>query len=398
MNPLVIYIIEVLLASTLLGSFYFLFFRNLTFFRFNRYYLLASLVLPLLFPLITLPISTQVALPNVSVLLDEVTIGAEPLATSASDSTSILPYLYLAISLILIVRMLIGITSIIKLLKSAHKHTIENTHVYVSPQAVNPFSVFKRIVVSEDTFQEKQSLPSILLHERTHILQLHGLDVFIAESLCALFWFNPIQWLLKKELKSTHEYLADEKVLEQDFDLAGYFMLMFDNIVGRNVGLANNFNQSLNLKRMKMMKKKRSSRFVKVLSMMAMPLIMGATIMLTSQCSTQEENNVDEEVFMVVEQMPKFVGGDQELMNYLRKNIKFPAEAQENGIQGRVYVEFVVSNIGEICNVKILKGVDPILDAEALRVVNTMPDWEPGMQRGKHVNVSYRLPINFTLK
>ena len=112
----------------------------------------------------------------------------------------------------------------------------------------------------------------------------------------------------------------------------------------------------------------------------------------------EEEEEDDNKVFMVVEKMPSFPGGDAALMRYLKKNVKFPTIAQENGIQGRVYVEFVVNKDGRIVDVKILKGVDRHLDEEALRVVRNMPSWEPGEQRGKPVRVSYRLPINFTLK
>lgn len=112
----------------------------------------------------------------------------------------------------------------------------------------------------------------------------------------------------------------------------------------------------------------------------------------------EEEEEDDNKVFMVVEKMPSYPGGDAALMKYLRKNVKFPAIAQENGIQGRVYVEFVVNKDGRIVDVKILKGVDRSLDEEALRVVKNMPNWTPGEQRGKAVRVSYRLPISFTLR
>jgi len=112
----------------------------------------------------------------------------------------------------------------------------------------------------------------------------------------------------------------------------------------------------------------------------------------------EEVEEDDNQVFMVVETMPSFPGGDAALMKYLQKNVKFPAIAQENGIQGRVYVEFVVNKDGQIVDVKILKGVDRSLDEEAMRVVKNMPPWSPGEQRGKAVRVSYRLPINFTLR
>ncbi len=112
----------------------------------------------------------------------------------------------------------------------------------------------------------------------------------------------------------------------------------------------------------------------------------------------EEVEEDDNQIFMVVEKMPSFPGGEAALRKYLSKNVKFPAIAQENGIQGRVYVEFVVNKDGKIVDVKILKGVDRSLDEEALRVVRSMPPWEPGEQRGKAVRVSYRIPINFTLR
>ncbi len=105
----------------------------------------------------------------------------------------------------------------------------------------------------------------------------------------------------------------------------------------------------------------------------------------------------DVEVFQQVEEPPMFPGGDKMLMNFLSLNIRYPHEAQESRIQGRVYVKFVVRYDGTITNVSIAKSVHPILDAEALRVVSAMPLWIPGRQRGKSVNVSYMLPINFVM-
>ncbi|MFB6316943.1 energy transducer TonB [Saccharicrinis sp. FJH54] len=111
-----------------------------------------------------------------------------------------------------------------------------------------------------------------------------------------------------------------------------------------------------------------------------------------------EDEEIDENVvFQIVEKMPSFPGGEAAMMKFLSDNIKYPTIAQENGIQGRVYVNFVVSKTGEISNIKVVRGVDPALDQEAIRVVKSMPKWEPGEQRGKPVNVSFMLPINFVL-
>lgn len=110
--------------------------------------------------------------------------------------------------------------------------------------------------------------------------------------------------------------------------------------------------------------------------------------------------HVDEEtkIFTVVEQMPMYPGGDGALMGYLRDNIHYPTVAAENGVQGRVVVGFVVERDGSITDVKILRGVDPSLDREAMRVVKNMPKWTPGKQNGSAVRVKYQFPVSFRLQ
>ena len=115
--------------------------------------------------------------------------------------------------------------------------------------------------------------------------------------------------------------------------------------------------------------------------------------------TVEEEEVVEQEIFEVVEQMPEFPnGGMAGLMQYLSKNIKYPTIAQENGTQGRVTVQFVVNADGSIVDAKVIRGVDPYLDKEALRVINSMPKWKPGMQRGKAVRVKYIVPVMFRLQ
>lgn len=115
--------------------------------------------------------------------------------------------------------------------------------------------------------------------------------------------------------------------------------------------------------------------------------------------STQEEEEEEEaQVFFIVEDMPEFPGGEMALRTYIANQIKYPVIAQENGIQGKVYVTFVVGKDGSVSNASIARGVDPSLDKEALRVIGTLPKWKPGKQRGKPVNVSYTVPINFQLQ
>ena len=105
----------------------------------------------------------------------------------------------------------------------------------------------------------------------------------------------------------------------------------------------------------------------------------------------------DDEFFMVVENMPEFPGGDRGFMKYLQKNVRYPAIAKEYNIQGKVYVQFIVDKSGAVTNVKIVRGVDKHLDAEAVRVIKSLPKYTPGKQRGKAVRVMFTVPINFTL-
>lgn len=110
-----------------------------------------------------------------------------------------------------------------------------------------------------------------------------------------------------------------------------------------------------------------------------------------------EEPEKEEEIFQVVENQPEFPGGMAELMKFLQKNIKYPSICQEQGIQGRVIVQFVVNTDGSIVDAQVIKPINPYLDKEALRVVSTMPKWKPGEQRGKKVRVRFTLPVTFRL-
>ncbi len=112
-----------------------------------------------------------------------------------------------------------------------------------------------------------------------------------------------------------------------------------------------------------------------------------------------EEEEEESVVFVVVETMPEFPGGQQALFKYLSENVKYPVIAQENGIQGRVICQFVVNKDGAIVDVEVVRsGGDPSLDKEAVRVIKSMPKWNPGKQRGKAVRVKYTVPVNFRLQ
>ena len=125
-----------------------------------------------------------------------------------------------------------------------------------------------------------------------------------------------------------------------------------------------------------------------------------AEVKIVEFLAVEEEEEEEPEAFVIVEDMPTFGKGgiDEFRINHVQKNMKYPDAAAENNIQGRVYINFVVNEKGEVCNVKVVRGVDPLLDKEAVRVVSSSPKWKPGKQRGKPVRVQYTIPIIFMLQ
>lgn len=112
----------------------------------------------------------------------------------------------------------------------------------------------------------------------------------------------------------------------------------------------------------------------------------------------EEEEVVEQEIFQIVEEMPEYPGGEKKLLEYVGKSVKYPQIARESGIQGRVFVNFVIEPDGSVSNVKVLRGIGGGCDEEAMRVIKSMAKWKPGKQRGKAVRVSYTLPVNFKLQ
>ena len=335
--------------------------------------------------------------------------------------------------------------------------TVVKAVLIVHERDISPFSWMRYIVISQKDLHENGR--EILTHELAHIRNRHSWDLFAAD-ICIFFqWFNPAAWLLKQELQNIHEYEADETVINEGVDARQYQLLLIKKAVGtRLYSMANSFNHSKLKKRITMMLKEKSSPWARLKYLYVLPV---AAIAVTAFARPEVSETVEEisavkvndltaivetkvaessgqllpvqsvpkdsvnrkskvavqqmdelvvvgyaskdsvkdrePVFNVVEQMPSFPGGMEALMQYLAKNMRYPVEAQKSKVQGRVVVGFIVSKDGDIKKAHILRGVDPELDAEAIRVIESMPRWMPGMQRGKAVAVSYTLPVMFRL-
>ena len=398
-----IYLLKVNVGIALFYAFYKLFCQRDTFFRWRRISLLAFIAISFLYPLIDIQqwVESQPTISEMSAyyanwfMLEEIEIFATRNTTEIPDAVSIITYIYYIGVILLSLRFIIQLCSIIRMRFKGKVEELEGHRIISMPTKVSPFSFFQWIFIYKPSLKE-DSQQEILTHEQTHVEQGHSFDVIISELANIICWFNPFMWLLKSEIRLNLEYLADKKVtdsLQQDTKVYQYHLLGLASQKNKT-GLYNNFNVSHLKRRIIMMNKKRTRMTGYLKYALFAPL--AAALLLVSNISCT--SNSKEEALQVCDQMPEFPGGMGECMKYLSQNILYPAQAMEKSIQGRVIIQFVVKKDGSISDTKVVKSVDPLLDKEALRVINAMPKWKPGMHEGKAVNVKYTIPVAFKLQ
>ena len=574
-----IFMIHILKSSVCLALFclcYRMLLSKETFHRLNRLTLLGIMILSFLLPFIEVTMQKMPEMTQPFLLLEEAMETVEVKRLDVLTETpkhfpwSALVFLiYASGILFFLLRHVWSMGRMLCLLRTCRKEKREDgITLYVHRAKIAPFSWMNRIAISEEDLEKNGK--AILAHERAHIRNRHSWDLLLAQACVFLQWFNPAAWLWMYDLKTIHEYEADEWVIRHDMDARSYQLSMIERVVGtRRFTMANSFNQSLLNKRITMMNKGRSQRWARLKFLFVLPVValsvvafahppvdvfsysflnseglpttveMKRTGAFTSSMkdsilvvvdekmqgygqsvlesipgeqiqsvltlhseSTVEEygdkakhgaikittkgketllssvmdefkekgrfnvtklvsgastgnplividgevkgnaseilkkiefNTVksmvvlqnhtqtrqlygdmakdgvivistinslvkDKAIFSIAEEMPEFPGGMEECMKFISKNTRYPAEAHRNGIHGKVVVHFLVTDEGEIKTPTIIESVDPLLDAEALRVIKSMPKWKPGRQRGKAVNVVVNLPVTFNIQ
>lgn len=535
------YFLKINVAIALFYAFYRLFFYKDTLFTWRRAALLCFFAISAVYPLLNIQTWITEQEPMVAmadlyadIVLPEFTITPEQ---ATSDWKSLLlqtvGFAYWGMVIVLAIRFFIQLAGIIRLAFRCRKAKIGNTNVHLLRQASGPFSFFHWIFIHPTSHTEDE-LSEILTHEQTHANQWHSIDVLVSEIVCIFCWFNPFAWLMKREIRTNLEYLADNRVLETGHDSKAYqYHLLGLSHHKAAATIYNSFNVLPLKKRIKMMNKKRTREIGRTKYLMFLPLaallmiisnieavarttkemakdvieaveenlasnsttpemevateaipvetpisqqdkdklvtykgkvvdkdgkpVEGAEllidgshklpqdqsfvtdkngnfsfmafenahigviwnkndkymlkgirydqkertnlkIVMDDQWQNPPSNDPNNPVFEVVEIMPEFPdGGMSGLMQFLSKNIQYPINAQKNHTQGRVTVQFVVNKDGSISEPKIIRGVDPDLDGEAIRVISLMPKWKPGMQKGQPVRVKYTVPVMFRL-
>ena len=383
-----------------------------TFHRFNRVALLTVMALAFVLPWVKLSLDVSTPVADGMVMLKEMIVtpagAVQPHQVAQTWSViSIANVLYFIGVVAVLVWLLHSQWSLHRMLKKGRREQMpDGITLHVVPGDQTPFSYFRHIVINEQDYRDNPR--EILTHEHAHISLRHSWDVLFVELVKLFQWWNPAAWLLCRELKQVHEYEADMSVLNQGVDAKQYQLLLIRKSVGDQLfSMANNFNYQSLKKRISMMTKNKSSQWNTLRALVVVPVIALALLAFANPKTetadelvvvAYEQDNVSQDVYETVEQMPEFPGGMEAMMRFLQQNIQYPANAAKNKVEGRVILQFVIEKDGQIGEVKIARSVDPELDAEALRVVKSMPTFIPGRHNGKAVAVWYTIPISFKLQ
>ena len=435
MEPLAVYFIKVNIALIVLYTFYKLLFNNDTFFGLRRLMLLLICVVSFTYPLFD--ISTWINnIPEITIrqtvttIYDKLLPGVVITPTTSNPASwieSSLLLFYVIGGTLLLLRTVLEILRIRLSLSHCQQTTYQNIKFYHSSDISEPCSFFHWIFLNPTLHSEKE-INEILVHEYTHTRELHSVDIVIAQIVIILCWFNPFAWLIRREMRINHEFLADKQVVIAGYDKKTYqyHLLGIEHTSLAAANLYNNFNVLPLKKRIKMLNRKRTHYIMRYKYLMFIPVV--ALLLFFSNCAKKAEqpqsttdstnvvtstsqpqetkvdtvtnatavSNSNDQVYDLVEEMPVFPNGD--IMSYLVKNTNYPDEATEKKLEGRVIIQFIITKDGSIDGVTVLRGVDPLLDKEAIRVVKSMPQWKPGKKDGKTVSVRFTVPVYFKLQ
>ena len=425
------YDLKVAVLLAVFYMFYRLMLAHETFHRVNRIVLLLTAVLSFVLPLCVITIHETVTMQraaNVAVGSFQVDMMNEEPATPLWQI--VLPKLFIIGMVATLVHTLSSLFRIIKIIRHSEQYPqTDGTTICVTGNAsLAPFSWMHYIVMNRSDYETSDA--AILAHERGHICLHHSWDLLLVDTLTALQWFNPAMWMLRSDLRAIHEYEADAAVLSQGINARQYQYLLITKAAGiGGYSLANGISHSTLKNRINMMLHTKSDRS-HLLKLLTLLPIVGIALAVNAEkvvdlrydepqkqntkksvkgvaekkAETFETNTavgtfepVQGDVFDVVEEMPQYPGGPQALFKFLGENVHYPEEAEKAGIQGRVIATFIVEKDGSISQPTVVKSVDPLLDAEAIRVISAMPNWKPGKQNGKVVRVKYTVPLSFNL-
>ena len=407
MTALLLYIARSGLYLGVFYAFYLLVMRRTTFFRLNRFVLLAGSLACALLPLLRVRTAPETAITGLA-SLTAVTEAVQATGLEAGIAWgAVLWPLYLAGALSVLGYILLSTARIHSLARKGQRTRIDGFETILLRDGHPSFTFGKTIFISPADLQEH---PAIFLHETRHVVHRHNLDLGLFVVLQTVWWWNPLVWITRTELGLLHEYEADEDVLQQGIDATQYQLLLVRKAVGeQRFSLSSGFRHVPFKSRIAMMTKPSSRGWMRLSYLALIPLM----AVLVYACNpaknkktadpaegTVQETAVEAVPYQLVEQKPSFQDGDANAFaKWVNEHLTYPEAAKDVCAQGRVTLQFTVETDGSITNAKVLRGVHPTLDEEALRVVNSSSrQWAPGSQNGEPVPVIVTFPVIFKLK
>lgn len=420
MSSFLLYIARAGLYLGLFYAFYLLVMRRTTFFRLNRALLLCGSFLCLMLPFFRL---RTVMTGGLASELSMVAAGAETAEAAVSASfpwKEVLLAVYAAGALATLTLYALSAWKIRRMMhRGESTRMVDGCRLIVLDEDVPSFSWGRKIVMSRKDLAEN---PAILTHEMMHVHCRHSVDLVLFFPLQLLFWWNPLVWITREELRLLHEYEADEGVIQKGIDATSYQLLLVRKAVGEHrFTLASGFQHAKLKSRIEMMLKPGSSGWMRW-SYVALVPVLGCfmficnpvkAVNLQEATGTFAESAAEERIpapnqeesayhmgaqMVLFEQMPRFNGGDTRTFSRWL-NSQSSNQIRNDGVQGRMLVQFTVGADGKVGDVKVLKGLREDLDNKVAQIIASSPDWEPGINaNGVAVPVSFSMPIVFTVR
>lgn len=395
MRAVVIYILEVIACSGVLAALYSLIIERKVDFLFARLFLIFSVLLSAVIPMINIPVWEAALVPQ----LTEVAVGevstevVQSTVTSFNFNFMALIWAVYGVGVALCMgSIVLQMVNILNIRRVGQMTTFDGVNIVRSQQNIASFSLFKTIYIGNNTADT--DLPTIVAHERSHIAHKHSVERVVMEIFKALLWWNPFVWIASRRLVEAHEFEADNDVIGSGCDANLYVATLLKHLFGYSPEIANGLHNSLTKKRLKMILKGNSGRYALLRKVAVIP-VLGVLFALFS-LTTKEAVAQDVQQSKVEVEVTE-INDYQDFYRWVVMNVQYPSAAREQSLSGSVIASLTIDTDGNVKDVKIVKSDNELFSKEVSRVLAKAPAWRPFVKDGKRVEVKYMLPVNFVL-
>ncbi len=401
---MITYLLKSGLLLAVFYAVYKLLLENERMFRFNRVYLLGSLIFSLVIPLQLFSIASFFPSKIKTIQLDEIMIVVNKSILNEVSYNEIVYFflgaIYVLITTILLIRFAINVSSFFLKMKKNSVQFIDNQKLVLMKESILPHSFWNAIFIGKEDFANGKIPSELIAHEKAHLQQKHTLDILFVEVLQIVFWFNPMFVLFEKAIKLNHEFLADEAVNKQFDEVKSYQNLLLQFASNKQtVSLASTINYQITKKRLLMMTKEKSPFLMILKASCVIAVSVVLLIAFNSEAVAQSSDNLTTKKDNYINYIeasvkkPQFPGGIEKFYMFVGQNFKMPEEFSKQKIEGKLFIEFMVEKDGSLSEFKIVKDLGYGAGEEAIRVLKLSPKWIPATENGQAVRVLYSLPI-----